>query len=312
MSEHRFGKIAVVGAGALGSYFGGLLARSGQGVTLIGRKAHVDAISRGGLSFQGAGAAERIALSATTDIAAARAAGLILFCVKSLDTETAARELAPHVAPDAVILSLQNGVDNGERIRRHLHNEVIPVLVYVGANIPAPGSVRHSGGDHIIVGRTREFRGAPADPLPDIAAMFGGAGVTARISGDIEADLWTKLVMNCAYNAICALGDAPYGRMVAMPEIVTVMREAVAEVAAVARAKGIELASDIAEAAIRLAATMPETRSSTAQDLARGRPTEIDHLNGYLVAEGERLGIATPVNRTLHALMKLLEQTRLK
>ncbi len=311
MSEHRWGRVAVVGAGALGSYFGGLLARSGLDVTLIGRKAHVDAINRDGLSLQGAGVDERISLHATTDIAASRGAGMILFCVKSLDTDPAARGLAPHVLPEATILSFQNGVDNPERIRRHLRNEVIPVLIYIGANIPAPGAVRHTGGGHIIVGRTREFRGRAPDAVPDIAAAFGHAGIEVRTSDDIEADLWTKLVMNCAYNAICALADAPYGRMVSMPEVRAVMVEAVDEVVAVANAKGIGLSSDIAERAIRLAETMPETRSSTAQDLARGRPTEIDHLNGHVVTEGERFGIATPVNRTLHALIKLLEQTRL-
>jgi 2-dehydropantoate 2-reductase len=312
MTESRFGKIAVVGAGALGSYFGGLLARAGFDVTLIGRKLHVDAINRDGLALQHVGVDERIKLKAVTDMAAVAGARLILFCVKSLDTETAARELAPHIAPEAVILNYQNGVDNLERIRRHLPNEIIPVLVYVGANIPAPGSVRHTGGRHIIVGRSREFRGRRPDALPDIAAALTRAGVEVKTSNDIEADLWTKLVMNCAYNAICALGDAPYGRMVAMSEVAEVMREAVDEVVAVAKVKGIDLAPDIADAAIKLADTMPETRSSTAQDLARGRHTEIDHLNGYIVAEGEQLGIATPVNRTLHALMKLLEQSRLK
>ncbi len=313
MSEQSEPKIGVLGAGALGSYFGARLARAGLDVTLIGRSGHVDAIKRDGLLLQSGDAEERIAIGATTDMAALGGASVVLFCVKSLDTEDAAAKMAPHLAPDAIILSLQNGVDNAERIRLHVSNQVIPVLVYIGANIPAPGHVRHTGGAHLIVGQLAEFRGRDAEGrlLDEIVALFTRAGLAVRISGDIEADLWTKLVMNCAYNAICALCSAPYGRMVASPEVVAVMREVVAEVVLVARAKGVELPGDIADRAIKFADAMPQTMSSTAQDITKGKRTEIDHLNGYVARQGEALDIPTPVNRTLSALMKLLEQTRL-
>jgi 2-dehydropantoate 2-reductase len=312
MSEQSEPKIAVLGAGALGSYFGARLARAGLDVTLIGRSGHVDAIKRDGLLLQSGDAEERIAIGATTDMAALGGASVVLFCVKSLDTEDAAAKMAPHLAPDAIILSLQNGVDNAERIRLHVSNQVIPVLVYIGANIPAPGHVRHTGGAHLIVGQLAEFRGRDAEGrlLDEIVALFTRAGLAVRISGDIEADLWTKLVMNCAYNAICALCSAPYGRIVASPEVVEVMREVVAEVVLVARAKGVELPGDIADRAIKFADAMPQTMSSTAQDIAKGKRTEIDHLNGYVARQGEALDIPTPVNRTLSALTKLLEQTR--
>jgi 2-dehydropantoate 2-reductase len=115
--------------------------------------------------------------------------------------------------------------------------------------------------------------------------------------------------MNCAYNAISALSRAPYGRMVALPEIREVMRQTVDEVVQVARAKGIRLPGDMVEAAFRLADAMPATLSSTAQDILKGKRTEIDHLNGYVVREGAALGIPTPANRTLNALVKLLELT---
>jgi 2-dehydropantoate 2-reductase len=313
MTGETWSSIAVVGAGALGSYFGGLLARAGRKVALIGRASHVDAINRDGLLLQRLDAEERIAVVATTDIAAVRDAGLVLFCVKSLDTENAAAAMAPHLARDAVVLSLQNGVDNPERIGRYAGNEVIPVLVYAGANIPAPGTVRHTGGGDVVIGRLRTFRGGiePDRLLLDaLAALFASTGVTVRISGDIEADLWTKLVVNCAYNAISALGDAPYSRMVATPEVRDLMLDAVKEVAAVAKAKGIRLPDDILEASMKPADAMPQTKSSTAQDIAKDRPTEIAHLNGYVVREGEALGVPTPVNRTLNALIKLLEQKR--
>ena len=128
------------------------------------------------------------------------------------------------------------------------------------------------------------------------------------ISDAVEVDLWTKLVMNCAYNAISALTGSQYAKMVSLPEIRAVMIDLVNEVMAVAAAKGVRLPDSLVEAAIRLADGMPVTISSTAQDLLRGRRTEIDHLNGYVVREGAALGIATPVNRTLDALVKLAEQ----
>ena len=129
-----------------------------------------------------------------------------------------------------------------------------------------------------------------------------------RISDAIEVELWTKLVMNCAYNAISALGNVRYGEMVTLPEIRAIMRAAVREVVAVAAAKDVCLPDDIVDAAIKLAERMPVTMSSTAQDIRRGRRTEIDHLNGYVAREGDARGIGVPVNRTLNALMKLLER----
>jgi 2-dehydropantoate 2-reductase len=305
--------IAVVGAGAIGSYFGGMLARAGMNVTLIGRKPHVDAIRRNGLTFQSRDLEERIAIAATDDIAGVRDARLILFCVKCLDTETAAQQMAPHLPPDAVILSLQNGVDNAERIGRHLGNEVVPALVYAAANLPRPGHVKHTGGGNLVMGQlpgSRAERPSRGLSLGEITKLFSDASVPVRISDTIEVELWTKLTMNCAYNAVSALGGARYAQMVANAEIRRIMQDAVTEVVEVAGAKGVHLPDSILADTMRLADAMPQTLSSTAQDIAAGRRTEIDHLNGYVVREGEALGIATPVNRTLNALIKLVEQVK--
>ena len=316
MMDSRWSPVAVMGAGALGCYFGAVLAHAGVAVTLIGRPAHVAAIRRDGLRFESRGSEERIAIGAREDAAGVAGARLVLFCVKSSDTDAAAAAMAPHLAPDAVVLSLQNGVNNVERIRaqmknKQLNNEVFPALVYAAAQMTGPGAVRHTGGGSLIVGRLNEFArpdGADARLLADIAAFLVAAGIPVTISDHVEAELWTKLVMNCAYNAISALTNSPYGKMVEVPEIREVMREAVHEVVAVAAAKSIALPATIVEAAIKLADGMPTTISSTAQDMRLGKRTEIDHLNGYVVRQGEALGIATPVNRTLDALVKLMER----
>jgi 2-dehydropantoate 2-reductase len=303
--------VTVVGAGVLVCLFGGMLARAGAQVTLIGRASHVAAIRRDGLRFESRGATTRIPLVATEDMAAVGGARLVLFCVKSADTDAAAGAMAPHLGRDAVVVSLQNGVDNVERIRTHVGNRVLPGLVYVAAEMAGPGHVRHTGGGNLTIGELDVLRrGNMADrrQLEDIAALLAGAGIKVTISDAVEVDLWTKLVMNCAYNAISALTGSQYARMVALADIRAVMTDAVNEVVAVAAAKGVRLPDDLVTRAIRLADGMPVTISSTAQDLLRGRRTEIDHLNGYVVREGAALGIATPVNRTLNALVKLAEQ----
>jgi 2-dehydropantoate 2-reductase len=225
----------------------------------------------------------------------------VLFCVKSGDTDEAVRVMAPHLAKDAVVLSLQNGVGNAERIRAQVSCPVIPALVYAASQMPKPGHVRHTGGGSLVIG------GAARALLDEIVALFARAEVPVTVSPDIDAELWTKLLMNCAYNAVSALAMANYATMTAMPEVRGVMRAAADEVVAVAAAKGIRIDPGVLDRMFDMGRTMPAQISSTAQDIAKGRPTEIDYLNGTVAREGEALGIATPANRTLHALVRLLE-----
>lgn len=304
-SPHR---VAVVGAGAVGSFFGAMLARAGHVVVLIGRPAHVEAIRRDGLQLQMKGSTERVAIDASSDIAAVRGAELVLFCVKSPDTDAVAREMAPHLDAGALVLSLQNGVDNAATIARHVRCAVVPSVVYVATAMPAPGMVAHFGRGDLVIGSPEP---ALQPRLQAVAALFGAAGVPVVVSADVMDELWRKLMLNCAYNAISAIAQQPYGRMAAMPEIRAVMREVVEEVVAVAHADGQALDLDAClQAMDKLAPAMPAQMSSTAQDLARGKPSEIDHLNGFIARRGAELGVATPVNRTLHALVKLAEAAR--
>jgi 2-dehydropantoate 2-reductase len=298
--------VAVLGAGAVGCYFGGMLARAGAPVTLIGRPPHVEVLQRDGLWLEGRGFQQRVGVAASAAPGAARGAAVVLLCVKTPDTEEAARSLAPHLAPGALVLSLQNGVDNVERIRRAGGIEALPAVVYVAAAMTGPGRVRHSGRGDLVVG---DPRGARRDELERLAEHFTRAGVPCAVSDAIGAELWTKMALNCAYNAVSALGRARYGRVVRDPGARELLRLAVEETAAVARACGVDLSErDLVEAAFRLGEAMSEATSSTAQDIARGKRTEIDALNGYVARRGAELGVPTPVNHTLHALVKLLEQ----
>jgi 2-dehydropantoate 2-reductase len=306
-----FSTIAVVGAGAVGSFYGALLARAGCAVTLIGRAAHVQAIARDGLRLDMGGTIEAIRVAASTQLRAVQAADLVLVCVKSTDTEATARDLAPLLAPQAVVLSLQNGVENAALIRRHVRQPVLPAVVYVAAAMPAPGTVRHLGRGELLIGPPSPQAAADAAlkaRMNDIVALFARAGIPVAVSADVMTELWSKLLLNCAYNAISALAQAPYARLAALPEVRAVQRAVVQEVIAVAAAEGIKLALEPALAAVdRIATTMPQQFSSTAQDVARRKPSEIEQLNGFVVRRGLALGVPTPVNQTLHALLTLVE-----
>jgi 2-dehydropantoate 2-reductase len=305
VNSETWPRIAVMGAGAVGCYFGSMLARAGAPVTLIGRPLHVEAIQQNGLWLESMSFQERVNIAASDDATAARGAGLILFCVKTLDTEEAARALAHHLSPGSVVLSMQNGVDNVERIRAATRLEALAAVVYVAAAMTGPGRVRHTGRGDLVLGDPKGGRQAELDRL---AAMFIRAQIPCLVSVRIDAELWTKMTMNCAYNAVSALGRSRYGPLSQHPLARHVLRQAVEETVAVARGLGIQLQeSDLIEAALRLGEAMPQATSSTAQDIARGKRTEIDSLNGHVVRCGGRIGVATPVNWTLWALVKLLE-----
>ena len=291
--------VAVMGAGAVGCYYGGMLARAGHSVVLIGRQPHVDAVRHDGLFMDTQSFQALVPIQASTEASAIRGAQLVLCCVKAGDTESAAADMAPHLAPDATLLSLQNGVDNAGRLQALLQREVTPAVVYVAVEMAGPGHVRHNGRGELVIGPS---------PLSDaLAKLFSDAGVPVQISDNVAGALWSKLILNCVYNALSAVTQLPYGRLVQGEDVKDVMRDVLHECLAVARGDGVSVPADIEEAVAGIARTMPAQFSSTAQDLARGKRSEIEHLNGYVLRRGAALGIETPVNRTLYAVVKLLE-----
>jgi 2-dehydropantoate 2-reductase len=301
--------VAVVGAGAVGCFFGGMLARAGHRVTLVGRPAHVEAFRKGGLHFEGLKFSERVPVEASTQPDAVRGARLVLFCVKSTDTEAAAKQMAPFLDPAAVVVNLQNGVDNTARIAAMVSQPVIPAVVYVATEMAGPGHLKHHGrGDLVIGALDGKTTGAT---LSQVKQWFEPAGVPIVVSGNVAGELWMKLVVNCAYNALSAITQLPYGRMIEGAGVRETMRAVVEETLAVARASGVSMPAETLQKTYGVAGAMPTQFSSTAQDLARGKPTEIEHLNGYVVRRGEALGIPTPANRTLYALVKLIEAKKI-
>lgn len=293
-------KVAVMGAGAVGCYFGGMLARAGHQVVLVARPQHVAAIERDGLRMETRMFDEHVRLAASSDPAAVKGADLVLFCVKSTDTESAGALIRPHLAAKALVLCLQNGVDNADRLRAVLPEAAVAAaVVYVATEMAGPGHLKHHGRGDLVI--------EPSALSDTVAQALIAAGVPTEISANVRGALWAKLILNCAYNAVSAIAQLPYGKTVQGVGVMDVMRDVVAECLAVAQAEGVQVAGDVHNAVDKLAGSMPNQYASTAQDLARGKPTEIDYLNGLIVKRGEALGVAVPANRVLWAMVKLLE-----
>jgi 2-dehydropantoate 2-reductase len=305
-SSENWPRVAVVGAGAVGGYFGGILARAGAPVVMIGRAGFVEAVRSRGLLLDTLQFKETVRVEASTELEAVRGVDVVLFCVKTMDTESTARSLAPLLSSSATVVSLQNGVDNADKIRA-AGIDALSAVVYVAASVPEPGRVKHVGRGDLVVGP----RSARSEKF---AALFERAGVACRISDNIDGELWTKLIWNCALNAISALGRAKYGQIAATKDALKVVETVVNEVLAVAAAAHIQIPGlDTPQAglagALKIATQMSNAISSTGQDLMRGKRTEIDSLNGYISRRGVELGVPTPVNHALYALVKLAEES---
>ncbi|HVZ20890.1 MAG TPA: 2-dehydropantoate 2-reductase [Vicinamibacterales bacterium] len=291
--------IAVMGAGAVGCYYGAMLARAGHRVVLIGRPALVAAVTAHGLLLESTPFTGRVDVQADTSPAALQDAELVLFCVKSGDTERAGADMAPYLSPRASVLSMQNGVDNAARLSTVLGRHTIPVVVYVATEIVGPGHVRHHGRGDLMIG--------PSETSDAIASIMTAAGLPAEVCDDVIDALWTKLIINCAYNGLSAVSQLPYGELVRQSHVLDTMHTIVDECVAVARADGMTVPDGLWERVVDISVNMAGQRSSSAQDLARGRQSEIEHLNGYVVRRGRELGVSTPANLAVLCAVTLLE-----
>ncbi|HEY1856777.1 ketopantoate reductase family protein [Acidocella sp.] len=295
-------KISVMGAGAVGSYYGAMLVQAGHDVTFIGRSGQVSALREHGLQLEKGGTLTRLTVQASADPSVVATSEIVLFAVKSSDTETAAKAMAPFLSPDTVILSFQNGVENAERLQQLLPQTIIAAVVYVATDMAAPNHVRHHGRGGLVL--------AASARSPELAAMFTAAGIPTEVSENTAGALWAKLILNCAYNALSAITQLPYGTVAQGPEIDGVLQDVMQECLSIADALGVSVPGDTWHEVKQTPLMMPSQRSSTAQDLARQKPSEIDYLNGYIVRKGRELNISVPVNRALYALVKLIEMKR--
>lgn len=291
---------ALIGAGAVGSYYAARLALAGERVILIARPAAARTIAETGLRLEEDGETRTARVEATDDPSRVARADLVLVCVKAPDTAQAARDLAPHLAPGAVLVSLQNGLGNAETLATITGHPALPGLVYTALSLAAPGHVLHKGGGRVVIGA-----GPGAETA---AARLTAAGIQAEVSAHATTALWTKLAVNCALNALSALTGRDYGTIAANPDTEPTLAAILDECRAVAAAEGLTLPSDLLAQVQTVMAAMPAQRSSTAQDLAAARKTEIAHLNGEIARRAARYGLEVPLNRALALMVALRER----
>ncbi len=303
-------KIAVVGAGAMGSLFGGLLAASGEDVTLVDVwREHVEAINAEGLRIGSHEGNRTIIVKATTDPSSVGPVDLIILFVKSYDTLEATWDALPMVSEDTVFLSLQNGLGNIEKISEAAGSDkVIPGTTAHGCTLIGPGEIFHAGRGPTIIG---EPDGRVTERVRGIRDALVRAGIETEISRNIRGALWSKVLVNVGINPLTAIKGLRNGELLDDPEIMDVMRRAVEEAMNVAEALGIDLGpGDHVAQVYDVARATALNRSSMLQDVERGRRTEIDALNGAIVDSARRLGLKVPVNETLTAAVKGLEDAR--
>lgn len=303
-------RIAVMGTGGVGGYFGGLLARAGHEVVFIARGAHLRAIRARGLRVESLVDPFTIApATATDDPEEVGPVDLVVLGVKTYDLATAIEQMRPLVGPATTVLTLQNGVEAPELVAQAFGSQVVlPGLVYCEVAVKEPGVIfQGSPVQRIVLG---EPNGTISGRARAIADAFAATGVDTTLSQNVLGALWTKFCFICAMSGVTTLTRQPLGPILADDEARTLLRTVMEEVRAVGLARGVRFDADPVEAGLGTAARFPpETKSSMQRDLERGRRLEIEALNGAVVRMGRALGVATPANQAIYAALRLAQTT---
>lgn len=296
-------RIVVVGSGGTGGYFGAKLARAGEDVTFLARGAHLQAIRDAGLTIRSAVEGEwNVRVEATDSLADHDTADLVLFCVKSFDTDSAAELMRPVIGPDTAVLSLQNGIDNEDKLSRSLGaGHVLGGVAYIFSNIEAPGVVAHHQLGRIVLG---EPAGGASERTAAIAATFAAAGIDAVADPAIMRTLWRKYVFLVALSGTTAVTRLPVRFIREVPETRELWSRQVAELLALAEADGAGLEADTMQSCGNLLESLgPNNYSSLYHDLAAGKRLELDALHGHAVRLGKQYDVPTPTIFAVYAAL---------
>jgi 2-dehydropantoate 2-reductase len=297
-------RFVVMGTGGIGGFFGASLARAGEDVWFVSRGEHFEAMHRGGLRITSTNGTFTVPPDQIVqDPASARHADVVLFCVKSYDTESAARQIAGIVDSHSLIVTLQNGVDNAEKISEILpRTTVYGGAAYISSRISEPGHITETGGfQRIVFG---PMNGEPGEAAREIHDRFVHAGIKSTISGDIRRDLWQKLIFIASMGSMTAASRLTHGEIIGNAGTRSVMFDAMREVHSVARALGVHVDPvDETKVLEGLKRFSDDTRSSMYYDLIAGRPMEVEALNGTVVRLGARLEVPVPIHRVLYSFL---------
>jgi 2-dehydropantoate 2-reductase len=305
-------RIAIIGAGGVGGYFGGRLARAGNDVSFVARGEHLAAMRRDGLRVRSvAGDFTVHPVRATDRPAEVGPTDAVLVATKTWQVEEACRAAAPLLGPDTVVVTLQNGVEAPAQAAEAVGRErVLPGVARIFSRVEAPGVVVHGGGPASVT--FGEWDGPPTARVERLRAVLEAAGVAAVTPDDVQADLWAKFLFVVPMGGVGALARAPVGVLRAVPETRRLLEEAMAEIRAVARARGIGLPDDVVARTMGFVDAQPaEGTTSLQRDIAGGRPSELEAWCGAVVRLGAAAGVATPLHRVMyHALLPLERRAR--
>jgi 2-dehydropantoate 2-reductase len=301
-------KIVMMGPGAMGSLFGGLLTRAGEELWLVGyKKEQIETICSVGLTFEEKGKTQIIPMKATPDVKSVGKADLVIFFVKTYDTEKAVSDALVLQKGDTIFLTLQNGLGNEDVIRKQIDQKKVMLGVTGhGATLLRPGHIRHAGWGKTFIG---ELDHQMSDRAIGIAQMFSTAGIDTEVSPNIHDNVWRKLLVNVGINALTALTGFKNGQLVDYPETMRLLEKLVSEAAEVAIRKGIHIDEDPIGTVRKAAEATRENRSSMGQDFDHRQRTEIHAINGAVVREAQPLGIAVPFNQAVTDLVKAIEKS---
>ena len=300
-------KTVIMGAGAMGSLFGGLLTLSGEDVWLVDIwKEHINTLRSKGIAMEEKGKTQTIRVNAAVDVTSVGKADLVLYFVKTYHTEKAISDSLALQKEDTVFLTLQNGLGNEEAICKQVgRKNVMLGVTNHGATLLGSGHIRHAGWGKTYLG---ELDGKITDRATQIARAFCNAQIETEVSPNIPSLVWDKLLINVGINALTALTGLKNGQLLDYPETLRLMEALVSEAVEVARGKGIRIEGDPIDKVKAVADATRENRSSMGQDFDHRRRTEIDAINGAVVREAERLGISVPYNQMITDLVKVIEK----
>ena len=307
-------KIGIVGAGAMGGLFGGMLTRAGQDVWLIdNHNERAEKINREGLIIEASKALqpgepkqEIIKIKTTTDPSNVGSCDLVILLVKAYDTEQATRNSLPLTGSKTAWLTLQNGLGNIERMGKIVgKGRVVSGVTYQGATVLEMGRIRHAAFEKTVIG---EISGKVSERIKSISDIFNQAGIDTEISDNIEGMLWGKLLVNAVINPLTAITRVRNGQLLESPSLRETMKLIVEEAMRVPLKKGIRLPYQrVFEKVEESCQVSRDNISSMLQDILRKKRTEVDFINGAIVTEAEKIGVSTPLNRALWNIVKFLE-----
>jgi 2-dehydropantoate 2-reductase len=301
-------RIAIMGSGGVGGYFGARLAKGGADVTFIARGEHLVAMRERGLAIEGPEPMLLPEVEATDDPGAVGPVDAILFCVKLRDSEAAAELMAPMVGPRTAVVSLQNGVQKDDVLRSLVgEDHIMGGVAYMATHVARPGVITQTGGmQRMIFG---EYDGRLSERATALLSACRSGGINAEISPDIRRAIWEKFVFLVALSGSTTTMRAPLGAIRANPRCRAFLHDLMREATAVGRALGVDLPQDYADARLAFADTLPpDMTSSMHHDLERGQPLEVAWLSGAVMELGARAGVSTPVNRAVNDILILHAQ----